>query len=114
MSDWMIAIAVVSLVTTVVGTAVAIVWRLSRSELNMRADHATEITAIKTQLASETADLAAKIYKIEIYVRDEFVRNGPFEASIARMEKGFGDLKNELAVRLDKMSDQIQHINQRS
>jgi hypothetical protein len=43
--------------------------------------------------------------EIEIWSRDEFVRNGSFEAIISRMEKGFSDLRSEITGRLDRMTN---------
>jgi len=57
--------------------------------------------------------LAAKLYQVEIWARDEFVRKSSFETVVARVERGFVDLKTEISNRLDKMADKIDHIGPR-
>jgi hypothetical protein len=67
------------------------------------------------EVANAKADaLSAKLYQIEIWVRDEFVRKSSFETVVARVERGFADLKTEISSRLDKMSDKIDHMGPRS
>jgi len=55
--------------------------------------------------------LAAKLYQVEIWARDEFVRKSSFETVVARVERGFVDLKTEISNRLDKMADKTDHID---
>jgi hypothetical protein len=57
---------------------------------------------------------AAKLYQVEIWARDEFVRKASFETVVARLERGFGELKSEITGRLDRMTDRIEHINSNS
>ncbi|WP_167771407.1 hypothetical protein [Bradyrhizobium niftali] len=57
--------------------------------------------------------MAAKLYQVEIWARDEFVRKSSFETVVARVERGFVDLKTEISNRLDKMADKIDHIGPR-
>jgi hypothetical protein len=69
----------------------------------------------KAEEAMAKADLAAaKLYQVEIWARDEFVRKASFETVVARLERGFGELKSEITGRLDRMTDRIEHINSSS
>ncbi|MBP1064867.1 hypothetical protein JOE51_006334 [Bradyrhizobium japonicum] len=72
--------------------------------------HAREIAEIKSSHAREVSELHAKVYQIEIWARDEFVRKGSFELVVARMERGLADLRGEITGRLDKMTDKIDHL----
>jgi hypothetical protein len=88
MEGWSLAIAAGTLAVVILTGAITIVWKIARSE----------------------AALSAKIYQVEIWARDEFVRKGSFEIVIARMETGFRELRAEIAGRLDSMSTKIDHI----
>ncbi len=99
MIDWTLVVAAISLEVVILSSAIGVVWKLSRSEM-----------ALRTEFTRELAALSAKVYQVEIWSRDEFVRKGSFEAVIARMEKGFGDLRSEITQRLDKMADRIEHF----
>jgi hypothetical protein len=103
MIDWTLVLAALSLEVVIISSAVGVVWKLSRSEMALRAEFVKELSAI-----------SAKVYQVEIWSRDEFVRKGSFETIIARMEKGFGDLRSEIASRLDRMTDRIEHLNSNS
>lgn len=97
--DWTLIIAAMSLEVVILSSAVGVVWKLSRSEM-----------ALRNEFTEKIAALSAKVYQVEIWSRDEFVRKGSFEAVIARMEKGFGDLRSEITQRLDRMADRIEHF----
>ncbi|MBR0755630.1 hypothetical protein JQ604_25915 [Bradyrhizobium jicamae] len=62
------------------------------------------------EAAAEARALAAKLYQVEIWSRDEFVRKTSFESVVTRMERGFGDLKQDISSRLDRMTDRIEAI----
>jgi hypothetical protein len=108
--QWGIIISAGGLLIVVLSAVGGLVWRLSRIEIAIRNEYTEEVAAIRAEHAREIASLSAKLYQVEIWARDEFVRKGSFETVIARMEKGFGDLRNEIAQRLDKMTDRIEHI----
>ncbi|WFU19437.1 hypothetical protein [Bradyrhizobium sp. CB3481] len=75
---------------------------------------AEAVAEAKRQAAEATAkadQLSSKLYQIEIWARDEFVRKRSFETVVARVERGFADLKPEITGRLDRMSDRIEKIN---
>lgn len=110
MQEWSVVISAAGLIILVLSSVGGLVWKLSRIEIALRAEYTAEVTALRTEAAKEIAIISAKLYQVEIWSRDEFVRKGSFEAVIARMEKGFGDLRNEIASRLDKMTDRIEHI----
>lgn len=80
-------------------SAVGITWKLSRVEIGLRAE-----------FDRKNNELSAKLYQVEIWARDEFVRKGSFEIVVARMEKGLGDLGTKIENRLDKMTERIEHI----
>ncbi|MGY3689927.1 hypothetical protein ACVIGA_000007 [Bradyrhizobium sp. USDA 3240] len=66
------------------------------------------------QAAEEARTLAAKLYQVEIWARDEFVRKTSFENVIRRLEAGFGELKSDIGGRLDRMTDRIETIKSNS
>jgi hypothetical protein len=101
MQDLGVLISAAGLALLVLTSVGGLVWKLARIEAALRAEYTREI-----------ATLQAKLYQVEIWARDEFVRKGSFETVIARMERGFGDLRQEITARLDKMTDRIEHIGQ--
>lgn len=54
--------------------------------------------------------LSSKIYNVEIWARDEFVRKTSFENVVGRLEKGMDDLGDRIQGRLDKISERIEKI----
>ena len=108
-------------VVLAIGAVISIVtfWtrysdRLTASKA--KADEAKEAEEAKHLAAAANARaeaLAAKLYQVEIWARDEFVRKSSFETVVARVERGFVDLKTEISNRLDKMADKIDHIGPR-
>ncbi|BAR61815.1 hypothetical protein [Bradyrhizobium diazoefficiens] len=121
MQEWTIAISAIGLAVVILSSVVGLVWKLSRIELALRSEvsmtvagiqdgHAREIAEIKSSHAREVSELHAKVYQIEIWARDEFVRKGSFELVVARMERGLADLRGEITGRLDKMTDKIDHL----
>lgn len=109
--DWGVIIAAGSLELVILTSAIGVVWKLSRVEVALRAESTEKYAALLAEFTEKHAALSAKTYQVEIWARDEFVRRGSFEAVIARMERGFGDLRTEIAQRLDKMADRIEHIS---
>ncbi len=110
MQDWGVMISAAGLVVLVLSSVGGLVWKLSRIEIALRAEYTAEVADVRAEYVRELASLSAKLYQVEIWSRDEFVRKGSFEAVIARMEKGFGDLRSEITQRLDKMTDRIEHL----
>ena len=94
--NWPLVVSAAGLAVLVLSSVGGLVWKLSRIEIGLRAE-----------AAKEAAELSAKLYQVEIWARDEFVRKGSFEVVIARVEKGYTDLRSEIAGRLDRMSDKI-------
>jgi 4-hydroxyphenylpyruvate dioxygenase-like putative hemolysin len=101
----------------VLGAAVTVVWRMSRVELSLRADHSTAMlemwnkhNAAMQEMAAKVTDANEKIYKVEIWARDEFVRKGSFDIVVARMEKGMETLGQRIEGRLEAMSQRIEKI----
>jgi hypothetical protein len=89
MQEWGVIISAAGLAILVLTSVGGLVWKLSRIEIGLRAEYSEEIAEIKADAVKELAALSAKLYQVEIWSRDEFVRKGSFEAVIARMEKGF-------------------------
>lgn len=110
--DWGTIISAAGLLIVVLSSVGGLVWRLSRVEAAAKADYTEKIAEIRDEHAKEIAALSAKLYQVEIWARDEFVRKGSFETVIARMERGFSDLKTEISSRFDRMTDRIEHIGQ--
>lgn len=107
MSELGVIIAATSLAILVLSSVGGLVWKLSRVEIGLRGEFLKEIAEIRAAHATANAALAAKLYQVEIWARDEFVRKGSFEIVIARMEKGFDTLRGDITQRLDKMTDKI-------
>lgn len=92
-------IAAASLVVLVLSSVGGLVWRLARQEAIMRADFNLRHN-----------ELQAKLYQVEIWARDEFVRKGSFDIVVTRLEKGFSDMRTEIIGRLDQMNNRIDNI----
>lgn len=125
MQEWSIVISAAGLAVVILSSVVGLVWKLSRIELALRSEfstavseiqdgHARELADIRTSHAKEVGDLQAKVYQVEIWSRDEFVRKGSFELVVGRMERGLADLRGEITGRLDKMTDKIDHLGTRA
>jgi hypothetical protein len=121
MQEWSLVISAGGLAIVILSSVAGLVWKLSRIELALRSEfartvsdiqdeHTREIAQIRTSHAKEVADLNAKVYQVEIWSRDEFVRKGSFELVVGRMERGLADLRGEITGRLDKMNDKIDHL----
>jgi hypothetical protein len=54
--------------------------------------------------------LSAKIYQVEIWARDEFVRKVSFEAAIGRMEKSMENMASKIENAVDKMATRMENI----
>jgi hypothetical protein len=76
----------------------------------MQAEAAQLAAAAQAEAIKLVSATNEKIYQVEIWARDEFVRKGSFEIVISRMEKSLGGLRNEIASRLDNMTDRIEHL----
>lgn len=96
----------IGLAVTILLAACGIVWRVTRVEVALRAEFNSALLAAheKVHAANE------KIYQVEIWARDEFVRKGSFEAVVARLEKGMEGLGNTVEKAVDKMTDKIDNI----
>jgi hypothetical protein len=121
MSEWAIIIAAISLEVVILTSAVGIVWKLSRIELALRSDFTEKHTLLAAHFADKhssiSADftekhalLAAKVYQIEIWARDEFVRKGSFDTVVARLEKTMELMATKIETAVDKMASRIENI----
>lgn len=99
--DWTLIIAAVSLEIVILTSAVGIVWKLTRTEMALRAEFTKDLAA-----------LSAKVYQVEIWARDEFVRKGSFETVVARLEKTMEMMGTKIENAVDKMATRIENLNQ--
>ncbi|MGY3588096.1 hypothetical protein [Bradyrhizobium sp. USDA 4350] len=120
MNEWSIIIAAGSLEVIILSSVAGIVWKLSRLELAIRTesdlkitalqkDHSDKIAALQKDHAEKEKTLSDKVYQIEIWARDEFVRKGSFEIVIARMEKSMEKIGDKIDA---KFADLTQRIDQ--
>lgn len=100
MTDWNLIIAAVSLELVVLTSAVGVAWKLSRIEVGLRSEFTKEIAAAH-----------AKIYQVEIWARDEFVRKGSFETVVSRLENSMQLLGSKIESAVDKMATRIENLN---
>jgi len=121
--DWTLAIAAASLETVILTSAMGVVWKLTRTEVSLRGEFNTETAKIRAEAAKETATiraeaakeitaLNAKVYQVEIWARDEFVRKGSFDIVVARLEKSMELLGAKVEGAVDKMATRIENISQ--
>ncbi|MGY3527677.1 hypothetical protein [Bradyrhizobium sp. USDA 4452] len=85
------------------GTAVAEVKRASELAI-------AEAKREAQEAAEASRALAAKLYQVEIWSRDEFVRKTSFENVVRRLEAGFSELRTDIGGRLDRMTDRIEAV----
>lgn len=55
--------------------------------------------------------LSGKIYQVEIWARDEFVRKSSFETVVTRLEKSMELLGNKIEAAVEKMASRIEHLD---
>jgi hypothetical protein len=104
-------IAAGGLAIVILSSAVTITWRLSRVEIGLRADYTEKIATLRADYTRDIAALQAKVYQVEIWARDEFVRKGSFETVVARLEKGMEQLGSKVESAVDKMASRIENLN---
>src|SRR6266404_4557480 len=97
--DWALIIAAGSLEIVILSSAVGIVWKLTRTEMALRAE-----------FTKENAALSAKVYQVEIWARDEFVRKGSFETVVTRLEKSMEMLGTKIENAVEKMASRIENL----
>lgn len=118
---WPIIIAAGSLELVILTSAMGVVWKLTRTEVSLRSESAKEVAAIRAEAAKEVAAirqeaavevaaLNAKVYKIEIWARDEFVRKGSFDMVVGRLEKSMELLGAKVESAVDKMATKIENM----
>lgn len=112
--DWTTIIGAMSLEVVIITSAVGVVWKLARSEISIRAEAERRVAEVREDATDAIKAISDKLYQVEIWARDEFVRKGSFETVIARMEAGFRDLRTEIGSRLDKMTERIEKIGHSS
>jgi diacylglycerol kinase len=86
----------------IVSSVGGLVWRVARGEMALRAEFNEEITELK-----------AKVYEVEIWARDEFVRKGSFETVVTRLEKTMELMGTKIETAVDKMGTKIENLSHR-
>ena len=123
--NWTVVIAAASLEIVLITTAVGVVWKLSRSEIALRTENDAKIAAVQAEAdrkvtaalseATKTiATLAEKLYEVEIWSRDEFVRKGSFELVVARLERSMEAIGAKVEAAVDKMASKFDSLQQKS
>jgi hypothetical protein len=121
--DWTLVIAAGSLEVVILSSAIGVVWKLTRTEVDLRnefnkgiaeihAAAAEKVAQIRAEHTKEIAALNAKVYQVEIWARDEFVRKGSFDMVVARLEKSMELLGTKVESAVDKMATRIENISQ--
>jgi hypothetical protein len=77
----------------------------------LRAEHAKEIATLRADYVRDVSALSSKVYQVEIWARDEFVRKASFETVVARLEKGMEQLGQKVEGAVDKMAQRIENMN---
>jgi hypothetical protein len=111
MMDWTLFVAAGSLEIVILSSAIGVVWKLTRTEISLRSEFTTEIATIRAEAAKEIAALQAKVYQVEIWSRDEFVRKGSFETVVARLEKTMELMGTKIETAVDKMATRIENLS---
>lgn len=97
-----IIISAVGLSVVIVSSVAGLVWRVARSEMALRAEFNADI-----------AELKEKVYKLEIWARDEFVRKGSFETVVTRLERTMELMGTKIETAVDKMAAEIKSFGHR-
>jgi hypothetical protein len=119
--DWGLAIAAASLELVILSSAIGIVYRITRVEVQLRAEYTREIALIRAETTKEvagilaastaaTSALSAKLYQVEIWARDEFVRKGSFETVVTRLERTMEMMGTKIETAVDKMATEIKNM----
>lgn len=108
--DWGLAIAAASLEIVILTSAVGIVYRITRVEVSLRAESSMEVAKIRAESTAALAAISAKLYQVEIWARDEFVRKGSFETVVARLERTMELMGTKIETAVDKMATEIKNL----
>lgn len=118
----MAGLGVVTFLTSLIGTAVGLTWRLSVVAREIREEADEKIKAVDTRcdlLADvlrrefgETAKAALqKIHELEIWSRDEFVRKQSFVIVNQETRQAIQDQGDRIEKRLDRMENKLDTLN---
>jgi hypothetical protein len=94
--NWTVIVAAASLEIVLISAACGVVWKLSRSELSIHAEFEARNRA-----------LSDKVYQIEIWARDEFVRKSSFETVVGRMEKSIEKIGDKIDAQFAELTKRI-------
>jgi predicted PurR-regulated permease PerM len=81
-TNWTLVVSIISLAFVILSTVLGFVWK-------------------------QLSDLREKVYQIEIWARDEFVRKGSFEIVINRMEKSIEKIGDKIDAKFDDLTKRI-------
>lgn len=95
-----VIIAAAGLAVVIVSSVGGVVWRVARSEMALRAEFNTDISELKE-----------KVYKVEIWARDEFVRKGSFETVVTRLERTMELMGTKIETAVDKMATEVKNLS---
>lgn len=108
--DWGLAIAAGTLELVVLSSAIGVVYRITRVEVSLRAEYTKEIAMIRAESTASIAALSGKLYQVEIWARDEFVRKGSFETVVSRLERTMELMGTKIETAVDKMATEIKNL----
>lgn len=95
-----VIISAVGLAIVILSSVGGLVWRVARSEMGLRAEYSAEIAALK-----------AKVYEVEIWARDEFVRKGSFETVVTRLERTMELMGTKIETAVEKMATEVKNLS---
>jgi hypothetical protein len=98
--NWTDIVAAASLEIVIITSAVGIVWKLSRSEL-----------ALRSEFEERNRALSDKVYQVEIWARDEFVRKNSFELVVGRLEKSMEKIVDKIDEKFADLTKRIDTKN---
>jgi hypothetical protein len=105
--DWTTIFAAVSLEVVIISSAVGIVWKLSRSEISIRAEAETRVAEAKLAATTAIKEVSDKVYQVEIWARDNFVRRDSFNSIIDRMEKSIERIGQKIDDKFDQLTKRV-------
>jgi hypothetical protein len=102
--EWGVIIAAAGLAILLLTTVGGLIWKLSRIEISVRAEADEKINNVRADAEDKINAQREKLYQVEIWARDQFVRKGSFELVVARIELGMRDLGTRVEGAVDKMT----------
>lgn len=101
-----VIVSAIGIVITLLGAGGGIIWRLSRIEIALR----VEIAGARAEATAQINAVQAKIYQVEIWARDEFVRKTSFEAVVSRLERSMEQLATKVETSVERFTTKVDQI----